>query len=437
MNNRIVNIFLTGQTTLHWGRMEFGNIGNFYVISPFIKMIHEVFPKCRIRTTLQMSEKFCDEENIEIVPMELYYDFKYDKNLELAKEEYNIAKLLLKGERPQRTSYINEVLNADLVIDFSGDMWGENADFLGKDRFEVGLYKDLTAQILRPTVMMAGSPGPFNNKKLYTLIEKTLEGFKFISNRESVSTDLLKKQGFSIDNVINSPCPSFLFKGKKHEEILGILKKENLFKKNRPQFGFILSGWNFTTGPFDLWPRLDSDYDEFLHAIEFCVKNLGADVYLMSHSNGFVSPPGKFEIIHGRDYPIMKQLKSIIDANGMSKRVKLIDGIYDPWCTKGIINEFDMLISGRVHGAIAGLSQCVPTVIIDYGHEPKAHKSRGFSIICNQEQYLASAAIKNDIVEKIDSCWSNRYNIEQELEKNMSNLHEAIKKQFIMLEEIL
>ena len=32
----------------------------------------------------------------------------------------------------------------------------------------------------------------------------------------------------------------------------------------------------------------------------------------------------------------------------------------------------------RIHGAVAALSQSVPTVIIDYGHEPKAHKLIGF-----------------------------------------------------------
>ena len=30
-------ILVIGQCTLHWGRMEFGNIGNFYIIDPFFK----------------------------------------------------------------------------------------------------------------------------------------------------------------------------------------------------------------------------------------------------------------------------------------------------------------------------------------------------------------------------------------------------------------
>jgi len=34
------NILLIGTIgTLHWGRMEFGNIGNYYIIEPFGKRI--------------------------------------------------------------------------------------------------------------------------------------------------------------------------------------------------------------------------------------------------------------------------------------------------------------------------------------------------------------------------------------------------------------
>ena len=34
-----MKIFVIGQCTLHWGRMEYGNIGNYYVIEPFFRDI--------------------------------------------------------------------------------------------------------------------------------------------------------------------------------------------------------------------------------------------------------------------------------------------------------------------------------------------------------------------------------------------------------------
>lgn len=89
--------------------------------------------------------------------MSLYYDFSSTSNLEMAQKEYHA---IIAGQNIE-TPFVSEVKKADLVIDFSGDIWGDNADFLGKDRFLTGCYKDLTAQTLRPTVMLAGSPGPF------------------------------------------------------------------------------------------------------------------------------------------------------------------------------------------------------------------------------------------------------------------------------------
>src|SRR5690606_24552351 len=137
-----MNILIIGQCTLHWGRMEFGNIGNYYIIEPFVRELHGNFPNANIRTTFQMSDRFCEEERVDVVPMEYYYGFNND-DLSTAKREYEIAlQFASTNQLVDTTPYIEEVMKADLVIDFSGDIWGDNADFLGENRFLVGLYKD-------------------------------------------------------------------------------------------------------------------------------------------------------------------------------------------------------------------------------------------------------------------------------------------------------
>src|SRR5690554_3033356 len=117
-----MKILVIGQCTLHWGRMEFGNIGNFYIMEPFFRLLHEVFPNAEIKTTFQMSDDFCNKENIECVPMELYYGWNND--LKIANEELAIAEYYLKtGVVKTVTPYIDLVRKMDLVIDFSGDIW--------------------------------------------------------------------------------------------------------------------------------------------------------------------------------------------------------------------------------------------------------------------------------------------------------------------------
>lgn len=431
-----MNILVIGQCTLHWGRMEFGNIGNFYIMEPFFRELYKVYPDAKVKTTMQMSNRFQKDERVESVPMELYYGWN-EKDLDTALEELASAEIYAKtGTLPKETDYIKEVLWADLVIDFSGDIWGDNADFLGPDRFLVGLIKDRVPQLLgKKTVMLAGSPGPFKNQKVKEFAKEVYENFDLVTNRESISIGLMQKDGFDVSKTKSLACPAFMFEPAKGEKINELIEKEGL-NTTKPKVGFILCGWNFTEGPFDKESREDSEFIQFAEAVEYISEELSLDVYLMSHSNGFPIPPKEFKLIHGRDYPIVKQLQKVIKDRGIAKNVYSLDGIYDSWETKAILGHFDMLVSGRVHGAVGGLSQNVPTVIIDYGHEPKAHKIMGFAKVAGVEEYVADPAIKEDIINKIRKCWDNRTQYREFLEKRIPKVHEDIRKNFSLLKEL-
>lgn len=434
-----MNILIIGHTSLHWGRMEFGNIGNYYIIEPFVRELHSNFPGANIKTTLQMSERFCEDEKVEVVPMELYYDLANDTNLDLAKKEIKLVEEFLESGKFSETSpYIDEVLNADIVIDFSGDIWGDNANFLGKDRFEVGLYKDWIAQKLgKPTFMLAGSPGPFNDERTKELAKIVFKGFTAVTNREPISSIVLKEEGFDISNVRDLACPAFLFEPAKGENIDELIKKEDVISEDKPTVGFIVCGWNFLEGPFDKWPREDSDYEVFAKAVEFITNELGARVCLMSHSNGFPIPPAEFKLIHGRDYPVIKQLQKVLNDRGIAKDVFTLDGVYDTWTTKAIISNFDMLVSGRVHAAVAGFSQSIPTVVIDYGHEPKAHKLLGFATVAGQEKYVSDPAIESDLITKIKECWENRELVKKDLVEKIPVVKEQARENFRLIKKFV
>lgn len=421
---KMSRIFIIGQCSMHWGRMEFGNIGNYYIVSPMFEELRRVFPHDEIVTTMQFSECFCQKYNINTVPLEIYYDFGINNNLEVAKNEY----ISVCNGKNSGSVFVEEVQKSDLVIDFSGDLWGDNADFLGKDRFYTGIYKDLTAQQLKPTVMIAGSPGPFKNQHDIRLIKKVLEGFKLIINREPVSTRLLKSEGFSVSNMKEFACPSFLFKGASKDIVEQQVK--TIFQEKKLNIGFIMCGWNFEKGPFDLQLRANEEYSNFVLAIENLINKYEANIYLLSHSNGFKIPPEQFELIRGRDFPIIKQLKDILDKRLCGEHVYLFDGIYTPEITKGIISNFDMLVSGRMHGAVAGISQCIPTVIMDYGHEPKAHKLLGFAEVAGMTEYIANPIVLEDLISKTEKCVENIDEIRKMLKAHIPCVQKSAKEQF-------
>lgn len=434
-----MNILVMGQCTLHWGRMEFGNIGNYYIIEPFMRELHAVFPDSTIRTTMQMSQRFCDAERVEVLPMEFYYGWKQN-DLTTAEQELAISESYKStGKLDSTTPYIETVMWADLVIDFSGDIWGDNANLLGQDRFKTGLIKDqISMNLGKKTVMLAGSPGPFSDDENRLLAKKVYQQFDLVTNREPISTELLNKDGFDISKTQSLACPAFLFEPATGPKVEKLLESEGLAKADRkkPIIGFILCGWNFETGPFDKSSRDYLDFIKFAEAVEFMTEILGVQVCLMSHSNGFDIPPAPFALKHGRDYPITKQLQKVIEERGIAKDFITLNGVYDTWQTKAIVGSFDMLVSGRVHGAVAGLSQSVPTVIIDYGHEPKAHKLIGFATVAGVREYVANPSSQNDLKLKIKKCWVNKESYKDHLDQHIPKVKQMAKKNFEVLKEL-
>ena len=433
-----MNIFIIGQSSLHWGRVEFGNIGNYYILEPTIRMLHQTFPNAKIKTTLQLSDRFCRDEDVEVVPLAWYYGFN-EHDLTIAQKEYQLALTYHKEKTlTETTPFIDAVMEADLVLDFSGDIWGDNADFLGENRFLIGLYKDRTAQLLgKKTAMMAGSPGPFSPGKNLDFAKEVFENFDLVTNRESVSRKILETHGFNLNKLEDLSCPSFLFEVKKE---VNIAKIHPALKPNRSRqvVGVILCGWNFPTRAFDTTKRPDSDYNFLITSLtKFLNTNQDVILCLMSHSNGFNLGEKPFRLIHGRDYENIKQLEKILIESGYKDRIFALDGVYDPWTTKAIIGSFDMLISGRIHGAVAGLSQLVPTVIIDYGNGPEAHKLTGFAKEVKMLRYVANPNNSEDIYCKIKDCMLNLGVIKEKLEQQIPIVKEKSKQNFTLLKSLI
>jgi colanic acid/amylovoran biosynthesis protein len=388
---------------------------------------------------MQFSRRFCEDERVKSIPMDLYYNWR-DNELELAKEELIISEQYkVTGELTHSTPYIQQVLNSQLIIDFSGDIWGDNANFLGKDRFEVGLLKDKIAQNLgKKVVMLAGSPGPFTNELTKNLAKEVYAGFDLVTNREAISASLLVEEGFDLTNTHSLACPAFMFEpatGKKISNFIRDEIKDNV--NNKGVIGFILCGWNFETGPFDKWPRNDEDYIKFAELIEHLTKTLGLRVCLMSHSNGFDVPVVDFKLKHGRDYLVIKQLEKVIKARGIAKDFFCIEQVLNTWETKAVIGSFDMLVSGRIHAAVSGLSQSIPTVIIDYGHEPKAHKLLGFASVAEAQHHVADPANLNDLKDKVDYCWNNRELVKNLLDSRIPKVKQLAKENFSLLKGVI
>ena len=426
-----MQIFVIGQCTLQWGRMEFGNVGNYYICEPFFRQLHRVFPDAEIITTLQFSIDFCVREKVTCVPLSCYYGWS-GHDIEDAEHELQIATEYAKtGQLKSVTPYIAYVLTSDLVLDFSGDMCGRNADFLGKDRFVVGLLKDRVAQLLgKPTVMIASSPGPFNNDNTLTLAHEAFRNFNVIENREAISREVLESFGFDTNNIKDYACPAFLFEPATKEEAIKGCPEYFLWNKQRPIIGFFICGWNMLQGPFNRVDWRDEEFECYVNLLCHMIHKYDVEICLMSHSNGFELPPN-YKPIHGKDFQLSQIMYRLLSQTTFKDRVHLLDGMYSPAITKGIVSQFDMLISGRIHGAVSALSQSIPTLVIDYGHEPKAHKLRGFAQVAGVEDCIANPGDQKDLISKAEYVWEQRSFISKKLqERNTHYIKPLVEQMF-------
>lgn len=174
-------ILVTGLCTLHWGRLEFGNIGNYYIVEPLFRLLHKHFPNYEVLTTFQMTEEFSRKEKVQVLPMEIYYNWDLEKDVKNAYYDVEKAKQHCAGDDIVLSKYDKVVSECDLIINVSGDMWGDNAEHVGQQRFLVDCLKMKAAQLLgAKTILYAVTPGPFDKVDDRNLALEVFEKFNLV-----------------------------------------------------------------------------------------------------------------------------------------------------------------------------------------------------------------------------------------------------------------
>lgn len=274
------SILVTGLCTLHWGRLQYGNIGNYYIVEPLFRQLHKHFPDYKIVTTFQMDEQFIRKEDIEVVPMELYYAWNED-DVPNAYKDVEVAEKRAYHIECELTPWVECLLNCEYVINVSGDMWGDNAEHVGHKRFLVDCLKMKAAQILqKKTILYAVTPGPFSDKKENQLAKEVFNKFDLVVIREKVSRDNLIKWGFSIEHVVWAPCPSFLFETNKDYRSKWTQSIEESHEQQRKVIGITFGGFNMPCGPYDMWPRVEEQYEVYVKLAEYVMNVLKADIVI-------------------------------------------------------------------------------------------------------------------------------------------------------------
>jgi colanic acid/amylovoran biosynthesis protein len=439
---KFMRILIIGLTSSALGGMEYHNLGNYAIMEALIIGLKEEFPGYKISTSIQMSDEFCEKFEVESLHDKRFWTYGLrtgiitTKDIPFALLNYGQKKITNRNS-PIFAKYsrlLSEIEKADLVIDFSGDVYGDNASNL---RFLENNAEIFISKLMgKPVVSFIGSPGPFSTKWRQFVAKKVFNNIDLITNRDPISTDILTGLGVKKDHMYSTACPAFLFKPCSEEEAKNILESEDILPKARPLIGMIVCGWNMAEPPFSRLPRKNYELIPFVELIKYIIKNYDADILLMSHQN---RTDESGNLIKGNDHAIISQLFGMLKTDDEIdiNRIIQLDGLYNASQSKAIIGACDLLISGRIHGAVGGLSQCIPTIIIDYGHEPKAHKLRGFAKLVGVEEFVCNPGSSEDMIKKFDKCWINKDEIKKHLEKRIPEVKDKAGENFVLLRNTL
>lgn len=419
-------ILVTGMTSLRLNAMEFDNLGNFIIIEPLFRTLRDEFRNSVIMTTLQLTDEFSSLYGIQVIKDEYFWDYGSGNTLKAVADlvgAFVWAVLRKVGINWKgiisRSARLKAVDNCDFVVDFSGDLLGDNA--LNWKHLLTGVLVPLTTKLLGKKIfLIASSPGPFKKVMRLVLTVIALKCYDLVSVREPLSLCILNSLGLTQKKICMHPCFSYGFKPINPMQDEDIYAREPRLRKcpGSPLIGFIICNLNMRSKPANKWPRDEQEYAPFVELITYLTKEIDAKVCVFSHRNKLDVDGG---FVPGSDHSIVKRLIELL-PDDVRENVFTLNGVYDASNINKIIGNFDILISGRIHGAVQGIMQYIPTMIMDYAMPPKAHKLKGFALSCGLYDYVSDSTDGRDMKRKFAELWNKKDYISKDLEDRIPQL---------------
>ena len=404
-----------------------------------VRMLREHVSNAEFASFVQFTPGFADSLGVRVIGSKLFSHKRYSLGtmLESSLNLVRCALWALVHKRCPRIAAIllnnrklGEFARADVIVHLGTDTYSDDYGVFTV----IEHSKDILLGVLlrKPVVIWAESVGPFASPLTSRLARSTLNRVALVTVREEISLSVLRDLGVSRPAMYLTADPAFLLDPASRERASEILSAEGVDAAHRPLIGVTMA-WTLLVGKakssrylrymkegywitravmpeslFQLilrkasrFKRLDmSSYtntQETVQMIDYLVERLDATVILIPHD---YSPAADDRVL----------LKKILQQVKHKSHVRLLAGDYSAPELKAVIGQCDLLVSGRMHAAIAALSMHVPAVAIPYGH-----KFRGIMKMVGQEHYVCDDTAPEAIVSRVVEAWSCRERIRAEL----------------------
>jgi len=328
---------------------------------------------------------------------------------------------LYNSQTPDYQSVVNSLRSASVVIASGGDVF--SSDYSGLQRHLQPLEIALDAGV--PVVFLAQSIGPFKRKEEADAWVKVARRSKLVTVREQISYDYVTKDlGLPKELVKHTADPAFLLNPLPAQAVSRLLASSGI-TGDRPKIAIGVSQ--------GISRYADCNYDQHLKAwyavVEMLLNELDAEVLLVPHVQE-ISPSNNDKIL-------ASNLLRLLDFN---PRVHIAGADHTASEFKGLIAGCDIVISERMHAAIAGLSSGVCTVAVGYSIKAEGimtnllgKESLHNGLLIPIQQFLdadaACAAIR--------TAWGRREEVSSQLKAVLPKVKQDSASNFDMISAIL
>jgi len=331
---------------------------------------------------------------------------------------YGVCKLNVDAlVEPEVRRTLQAYAKADVIVSRGNDCF---TDAHGIGIFLAHIYDHFLATMLnKKVVIYAQTIGPFKDNlmgSIFRFLTKiVLNRMELITVRETISEKILREMGVTRPAIYVTADSAFLLQPAPSKRVEEIMLREGVNKKcGGPVVGIVIS----TVYNYGFLPHVKSSKEKYRkyvklmkEVVDYVASKLNATVVLLVHVS---SPPTStdYDKLLNRDVYQLVKYKT---------KVKLINNEYTCQELKGIIGQFDLLISSRMHPIIHALSMYVPVVGIGY-----TYKAKGIMKMVGLDRFVCDLKTLNvcELTSKIGVSYSSRDKIRRDLRFRMRVIRE-------------
>ncbi|WP_414575879.1 polysaccharide pyruvyl transferase family protein [Anabaena sp. CCY 9402-a] len=313
--------------------------------------------------------------------------------------------------------------DTSVVMASGGDVFGSDYGIPFLTRQLKPLVYALDAGI--PVVFLAQSIGPFKTDEEAQIWLNVARHAKLVTIRESLSYKYVTKDlGLSPELVKHTADPAFLLPPAPPETVENLLKLYGI-NQERPVVALGISQGisRYTRADYDKHTKV------WCQVINMILNEFGGQVLLIPHVHDY-RPENDDRILAGE----------LLRLFNFDPRVQLAGAEHTASEFKGLISACDLVVSERMHAAIAGLSSGVCTLPIGYSVKAEGimtdilgAEAVHNGLLISFQQFLYTDTACNTI----RNLWSRRQEVADQLKMNLPQIKQNTAANFDLISNIL